>query len=77
VQGERPRWLGGAIDGTSNLLIEADNLDAMRALADEYLAMLFDRLVLMREVLAPHGSIYVHLDWRTVHYVKILLDEIF
>jgi len=42
-----------------------------------YLAMITPRLVLMRELLADTGSIYVHLDWHVGHYVKIALDEIF
>lgn len=42
-----------------------------------YLKMLYPRLVLMRELLSDKGSIYVHLDWHVVHYVKILMDEIF
>jgi len=44
---------------------------------DSYLQMMYDRLVLMRELLAEDGSIYVHLDWRVGHYVKLLMDEIF
>lgn len=42
-----------------------------------YLAMIVPRLVLMRELLSEHGSIFVHLDWHVGHYVKIVLDEIF
>jgi adenine-specific DNA-methyltransferase len=42
-----------------------------------YLAMITPRLILMRELLADTGSIYVHLDWHVGHYVKIFLDEIF
>ncbi len=42
-----------------------------------YLAMITPRLVLMRELLADTGSIYVHLDWHVGHYVKVALDEIF
>ena len=42
-----------------------------------YLAMIVPRLVLMRELLADTGSIYVHLDWHVGHYVKLALDEIF
>lgn len=42
-----------------------------------YLEMLYTRLYLMRELLSEKGTIYVHLDYRTVHYVKILMDEIF
>lgn len=42
-----------------------------------YLAFLRPRLVEMHRLLTPSGSLYVHLDWRSVHYVKIMLDEIF
>lgn len=42
-----------------------------------YLQMMYDRLVLMKELLADDGSIYVHLDWHVGHYVKLIMDEIF
>ncbi len=42
-----------------------------------YLQMMYDRLVLMKELLADDGSIYVHLDYRVSHYIKMILDEIF
>ena len=42
-----------------------------------YLAMITPRLILMRELLADTGSIYVHLDWHVGHYVKVILDEVF
>ncbi len=44
---------------------------------DSYLQMMYDRLVLMRELLTDNGSIYVHLDWHVGHYVKVMMDEIF
>jgi len=44
---------------------------------DSFLQMMRERLELMKELLSPAGSIYVHLDWHTVHYVKVLMDEIF
>ncbi|MBX3231850.1 MAG: site-specific DNA-methyltransferase [Labilithrix sp.] len=43
----------------------------------EYLEALGQRLVLVRELLAPHGSVVVHVDPKTSHYVKVLCDEIF
>lgn len=43
----------------------------------QYLRMLCTRLLFMRDLLADDGTIWVHLDWHSVHYVKILLDEIF
>ena len=44
---------------------------------DSYLQMMYERLVLMRELLSGKGSIYVHLDWHVGHFVKLILDEIF
>ena len=39
--------------------------------------MIAPRLSLMRELLSDRGSIYVHLDYHVVHYVKLLLDDLF
>ena len=44
---------------------------------DDYLAFLRPRLIEAHRVLSPDGSIYVHLDYREVHYAKLLLDDIF
>jgi len=44
---------------------------------DDYLAFLEPRLVEAYRVLAPHGSLYFHIDYREVHYCKVLLDSIF
>jgi site-specific DNA-methyltransferase (adenine-specific) len=46
-------------------------------LFDDYLAFLEPRLVEAHRILAPHGCLYVHLDYREVHYCKVLLDSIF
>lgn len=43
----------------------------------DYLKMLGVRFMLMKDLLADDGTIWVHLDWHVVHYVKVLLDEIF
>jgi adenine-specific DNA-methyltransferase len=42
-----------------------------------YLAMITPRLILMRELLSDTGSIYVHIDAKIGHYVKIAMDDIF
>ena len=42
-----------------------------------FLEFLRKRLLVLRELLADDGSIYVHLDWRNLHYVKVLCDELF
>ena len=43
----------------------------------EYLEMMCVRLMLMKDLLSDSGTIWVHLDWHGVHYVKLLMDEIF
>jgi len=43
----------------------------------QFLEWLRKRLILMRELLSDDGSIYVHLDWKMGHYMKVLMDEIF
>lgn len=44
---------------------------------DDYLAFLEPRLVEARRLLADHGSLYVHLDWREAARVRLLLDDLF
>lgn len=44
---------------------------------DSFLQMMYDRIVLIRELLSDNGTLYIHLDWRTTHYVKLILDEVF
>ena len=45
--------------------------------ADSFIAMIYERLVLMRDLLAEDGSIYVHCDWRVNSYLRLVLDEVF
>ena len=44
---------------------------------DGYLQFMYERLILLRELLAEDGSIYVHCDWRVNSYMRLVLDEIF
>lgn len=44
---------------------------------DTYLRWLEARLALMRDLLEPTGTLYVHLDWHYAHYVKVMLDRLF
>ena len=44
---------------------------------DEYLQFMYERLILMRALLADTGSIYLHCDPAKGHYLKLLMDEIF
>jgi adenine-specific DNA-methyltransferase len=91
-----------------NLLIQGDNLDALKALLpfylgrvkcifidppyntksafehyddnlehSQWLSMMVPRLVLLRELLAEGGSIWVTIDDNEGHYLKVLMDEVF
>lgn len=51
--------------------------DAYADSFDDYLGFLEPRLREAYRVLAPHGSFYFHIDYREVHYCKVLLDSIF
>ena len=42
-----------------------------------YLAMIYERLTLMRQLLSTNGSIYVHVDPRMASHVRLIMDEIF
>lgn len=45
--------------------------------ADSFIAMIYERLKLMHDLLAEDGSIYVHCDWRVNSFMRLILDEIF
>jgi site-specific DNA-methyltransferase (adenine-specific) len=44
---------------------------------DDYLSFLAPRVERARDLLAPHGTLYFHIDYREAHYCKLLLDEVF
>ncbi len=44
---------------------------------DSYLQMLYERIVLFKELLSDKGLLFIHLDWHASHYIRVLLDEIF
>ena len=44
---------------------------------ERYLNWMYENLMAIKSVMSDNASIYVHLDWHIVHYVKILMDEIF
>lgn len=100
--------LGGGNPAAGNMLVQGDNLDALKALLPYYagqvkciyidppyntrsafehyddnlehsqwLAMIYPRLVLLRELLSEDGSIWVSIDDNEAHYLKAVMDEIF
>ena len=60
-----------------NVLEELAYRDTWGKGADSFIAMIYERLVLMRDLLAEDGSIYVHMGPTVDHYVRAVLDEVF
>lgn len=44
---------------------------------DEYIQFMYERLTLLKELLANTGSVYLHCDWHKSHLLRIVLDEVF
>ncbi len=60
-----------------NILEEIAYRDTWGKGADSFIAMIYERLILMRDLLAEDGSIYVHCDWRVTAFIRNILDEVF
>jgi adenine-specific DNA-methyltransferase len=60
-----------------NILEEIAYRDTWGKGADSFIAMIYERLILMRDLLAEDGSIYVHMGPKISHYVRSVLDEVF
>ena len=68
---------GEAFTKAPSVLEEIAYRDTWGKGADSFIAMLYERLILMRDLLAEDGSIYVHCDWRMNSYIRLVLDEVF
>lgn len=44
---------------------------------DGYLQYMYERLLILKELLSDEGSIYLHCDWHKIHHLRFLLDEVF
>jgi DNA modification methylase len=73
AQAEGDRTGFGGRRYSTRVLGESSFADAF----DDYLAFLEPRLRELRRLLAPTGTLYLHLDYREAHYVKVLLDGLF
>ncbi len=60
-----------------NLLEQIAYRDTWGRGADSFISMIYERLILMRDLMHPEGSIYVHCDWRLNSFVRQVLDEVF
>ena len=68
---------GEDVDKHQSVIEEKAYRDTWGRGHSSYLDMMYHRLILIRDLLSPHGSVYVHLDWHLVHFVRGILDEIF
>ena len=60
-----------------NVLEELAYRDTWGKGADSFITMIYERLVLMRDLMSEEGSIYVHCDHRVNSYMRLIMDEIF
>ena len=60
-----------------NLLEQIAYRDTWGRGADSFIAMIYERLILMRDLMHTEGSIFVHCDWRLSGYMRTVLDEVF
>ena len=68
---------GDSFTKKPNILEEIAYRDTWGKGSDSFIAMIFERLILMRDLLADDGSIYVHCDWRVTGLIRQALDEVF
>ncbi len=67
----------GSYEKKPNVLEHIAYRDTWGLGSDSFLSMIYERLILMRDLLSDDGSIYVHCDWRLSSQIRIVLDEIF
>ena len=60
-----------------NVLEELAYRDTWGKGADSFIAMMYERLMLMRDLLAEDGAVFVHCDWRLNSYLRLIMNEIF
>jgi adenine-specific DNA-methyltransferase len=65
------------VEKTPSILEEHAYRDTWGRGRTSYLGMMYERLVLIHELLDDRGSLFLHCDWRVGHYLKIVCDEIF
>ena len=68
---------GETLTKNPNILEEIAYRDTWGKGSDSFIAMIYERLTLIRDLLAEDGSIYVHCDWRMTGFLRLALDEVF
>ena len=70
------RGLSGKVEGEGQNVIEQTQYTDIWQ-NDTYLQFMYERLILLRELLSEQGSLYLHCDWHKSHHLRFLLDEVF
>jgi len=73
---KKVKMRGEEIIGTQKSIIEEKQYGDIWE-RDEYLQFMYERLILLRELLSERGSFYLHCDWRKVSHLRLVLDEVF
>ncbi len=60
-----------------NLLEQIAYRDTWGLGADSFVAMMYERIILMRDLLADNGNFLLHCDWRVSSYMRLVLDDVF
>lgn len=68
---------GDSVTKKQSVIEEVAYRDTWGRGISSYLAMMYERLRLMRSLLADNGSIYVHCDWRVSSVIRLMLDDVF
>ncbi len=76
VRAVKLRGQNQKLDGEGHTPIEQAQYEDIWA-NDNYLQFMYERLILMRELLNERGGIYLHCDWHKSHHLRFLLDEVF
>ncbi len=61
----------------ANLLEQIAYRDTWGRGADSFISMIYERLILARDLLAEDGSVYLHCDWRLVGLLRVVMEEVF
>lgn len=69
------RLKGKAVTNDQNLFEEKQYTDIWSN--DEYLQFIYERVILIKELLSDRGTVFLHCDWHRSHYIRCILDEIF
>ena len=72
---KRIKLRGKSVEGDSSTFEEKQYGDIWSS--DEYMQFMYERLVVLRELLSDDGCLYLHCDWHKSHHLRCVMDEVF